>query len=390
MDFNQPIDRRKTHSSKWGSLETKFGVSGDNGIAMSTADSDYRTADCIIEAVQREAAFGVYGYSQAGTEYTGNIQWWMKTRHGWDIDPSWILTSQGLGFAIAQCLAVWSEPGDHAAIFTPVYHEFARKVAKAGRNLTECPLKLVGERYELDLEDAQKRLTGKEKILLWCSPQNPSGRVWDAHEIRAVSDFAKANGMLLVSDEIHHDLVFSPNTFVPTAVAVPDGWDNTVYLTSASKTFSIAGLRTGQMIIPDDGLRAAMVKRLNSLDYKPSWFGVVATQAAYTPEGAAWADAQMEHLGVNRTIMDEGINAIPGVRSLPLQATYLPWLDFSGTGMGAEEIQRRIREDAKIAALPGPIFGTGQDSFIRLNIATQTPIVEEAVTRLQRAFGDLQ
>jgi cystathionine beta-lyase len=390
MDFNTPIDRRNTNSTKWDRMQALYGVSPDDGLAMWTADSDYPTAPCVRDALQRAVDLGVFGYGSADAAYLNAIQWWMQTRHGWEIDTDWILSTQGLGHAIATALDVWTEKDDAVAIFTPVYHEFANKIRKAGRVVTECPMALDGERYVLDLDDAKTRLTGKETMLIWCSPQNPSGRIWSANELRAVAAFAKENGMLLVSDEIHHDLVYAGETFVPMHVATPETADNTVYITAASKTFNIAGLRTGNMIIPDETLRAQMRGRLNAMDYQPNTMGIKMITAAYSPEGAVWADAQMNHLTEMRDLLHAGLGRIPGVRCMPLQATYLTWADFSGTGMTPDEITRRFRIDARIAASDGPTFGTGGAGFMRINFATQRHIVEEAVRRLHTAFSDLQ
>jgi cystathionine beta-lyase len=163
-----------------------------------------------------------------------------------------------------------------------------------------------------------------------------------------------------------------------------------VILTASSKTFNIAGLKTGNIIIPDATLREAMAQRLRSLDYSPNRMGLEMVTAAYTPEGAEWVDAQIEHLIENRRIFDDAVNAIPGVRSLPLASTYLAWVDFSGTGMSFEEISRRVRKDARIAPSPGPEFGPGGETFLRFNLATQAYRVEEAAKRLQEAFSDLQ
>lgn len=390
MTFDAPIDRRGKLQSKWDKMEKLFGVSPKDGLAMWTADSDYPTADCVRQVVRDAAEHGVFGYSWEHAPYLKAVQWWMRTRHGWDVDTNMILTAQGLGNAIALCIDVWSEPDDAVAVFTPVYHEFARKVNAAGRVVTECPLKREGDTYALDLDEAQSRLTGREKLLIWCSPQNPSGRIWTPEELRSVSEFARKNGMLLISDEVHHDLIMPGNTFTPLALAAPEGHDNAIYLTAASKTFNIAGQRTGNMIIPDPALRAMMKNRLHTLDYSPSALGISMVTAAYSPEGAKWVDDQMAHLHRNRTIFDAGINAIPGVRSMPLQATYLAWVDFSGTGMSHDEVRDRIRNIAKIAVSPGPTFGTGGETFMRFNLATQSHVIKDAVERLQKAFGDLQ
>ena len=186
MNFDHPIDRRGTHSSKWDKMETLYGVSPEDGLSMWTADSDYATAPCVIDAIRKAADHGVFGYSWDHPDYLSAVQWWMQTRHNWAIEQDWILTSQGLGNAIALCLDVWSDPGDGVVTFSPVYHEFAHKIAKTGRSLTECPLKRDGDTYVLDLDDAQSRLTGNEKLLLWCSPQHPSGRVWTPDELRQI------------------------------------------------------------------------------------------------------------------------------------------------------------------------------------------------------------
>ena len=390
MSFNDPIERRGTHSSKWDMMETLYDVPQEDGIAMWTADSDYQTAPCVIDALRKAADHGVFGYMPIHDAYLDAIQWWMKTRHNWDIDTSWALTSQGLGNAIALCLDVWTDPGAGVAIFTPVYHEFQIKIEKAGRRAVACPLKRAGDTYVLDLEDAQSRLDGSEQMLIWCSPQNPSGRVWTIDELRAIADFAARNDLILVSDEIHHDLVFPEHTFVPMHKAAPDIEDRLIVLTAASKTFNIAGQRTGNMIIPDATLRKAMQHRLNTLDYKPAALSMQMITAAYSPEGAEWADAQIRHLDQNRKTFDAAIASIPGVTSMPLQATYLAWVDFSGTGMSYDEISRRVRKSARIAPSAGPDFGPGGESFLRFNLATQHSRIKEACARLKEAFSDLQ
>ena len=388
--FHTLVERRGTHSSKWDLMEKLYGVSPDDGLAMWTADSDWPTAPCVLDALRRDLEHGVFGYMNTHDDYLNAICWWMKNRHGWDVETDWILTSQGLGNAIALVIDVWSEPGDHVVTFSPVYHEFRVKTEKAGRVVTECPLVRDGDTYVLDLEDAQSRLTGREKVLLWCSPQNPSGRVWTREELRAIADFAARNDLVLVSDEIHHDLVYPGHEFVPMHVAAPEHTDRLIVACAASKTFNIAGQRTGNMIIPDAALRQRMVQRLNSLDYKPSALGVQMITAAYSPEGAEWADAQIEYLQGNTATFDAAVNAIPGVQSVPLQSTYLGWVDFSGTGMSYEEISRRVREDARIAPSAGPAFGAGGETFLRFNLATSRIRIEEACRRLTEAFSDLQ
>lgn len=390
MDFNAPFDRRNTRQTKWDGMQAFSGISPDDGLAMWIADSDYPTAPCVREALKKALDHGAFGYGWEDRQYLDAICWWMKTRHNWDIDPDWIISSQGLGHGIATCLDIWSNPGDGVVTFSPVYHEFASKVHKAGRALNECPLVRDGDTYVIDFDDAQSRMTGNEKVLIWCSPQNPSGRIWTAAELRAVADFAARNDLLLLCDEVHHDLIYPGETFVPMFNAAPQARARTIYLTAASKTFNLAGQRTGNMIIPDDRLRSEMRKRLAALDYAPNYLAILMITAAYSAEGAAWVDAQMAHLDANRKMFDAGVNAIPGVKSMPLQSTFLAWVDFADTGMTTDEFQARLKETAKIAASPGTSFGQGGATFMRFNLAMPGPMIADAVTRLQKAFADLQ
>lgn len=388
MDFHTLHPMRGTFSGKWDSMGS-FGV-GPDGIAMHVADSDYPSAPCVIEAVTKEAQRGIFNYGFDRKGYVDAFCWWMQTRHGWSVDPDWVLTTQGLGMAIALCIDVWSEPGDDIAFFTPVYHEFRLKTHRAHRNHVELPLALVDGRYELDWDAAEAALTPKTKVLLFCSPQNPSGRVWTVEELRQVADFAARHDLILVCDEVHADLVYAGNTHVPMDIAAPEHRDRMVTLFAASKTFNLAGLRVGQMIIPDDKLRAQMADRLTALNYDATTLGAIASQAAYSPEGNAWVSAQMDYLEENRRIFDAGVNSIPGVRSMPLQATYLPWVDFSGTGMTMEEIAQRVNGQAQITPAPGKWFGTGSELWNRFLLATPRANVEAVVQRLQQAFADLQ
>ena len=390
MSFNDPIDRRGTHSTKWDKMESLYGVSSDDGLAMWTADSDFATAPCVIDAVHKAADHGVFGYVHIHDEYLTAIQWWMKTRHNWQIEKNWILTAQGLGNAIALCLDVYTKPGARVVTFNPVYMEFSAKIEKAGRTPVQIEMPLRDGRYELDFDAAQQQLAGDEVMLIWCSPQNPSGRVWTADELRGVAEFATRNDMILVTDEIHHDLVYSGETFVPLLMAAPDAMDRMIVLTAASKTFNIAGQRTGNMIIADADLRRQMQNRLTALDYKPGSLALAMITAAYSPEGAEWVDAQLEHLAQNKTAFDAAMAQIPGAQSMPLQSTYLAWVDFSGTGMSHAEIMDRINNTAKIAPSPGPVFGPGGETFVRFNLATQRATVDEACRRLLAAFSDLQ
>lgn len=390
MSFDQVIDRRGTHSNKWDTMEAAYGVSSDDGLAMWVADMDFRSPECVQNAVREMLEWGIYGYYGNYQPYREAICWWMENRHGWQVDPSWIFTTHGLCNAVALCLQTFTEPGDGVVLFTPVYHSFARVTRNNDRRVVECPLVLRDGRYEMDFEAYDALLTGNEKAVIFCSPHNPGGRVWTQEEMAGVAAFCERHDLLLISDEIHHDLVFEGNTFTPMHAAQRDIEHRLVLLTAASKTFNIAGTHTGNVIIPDAKLRKRFDRTMRAVNADPANFGVHMVTAAYSPDGAAWVDELVPYLQRNRDAFEMGVNGIPGVRAMPLEATYLSWVDFSGTGMDMEEVHERVFRQAKIAANYGHTFGTGGESFLRFNIGTQHARIQDAIGRLQSAFSDLQ
>jgi cystathionine beta-lyase len=336
------------------------------------------------------AAHGLYGYYGDESGYLDAIRWWMQERHGWAVERDWIFSTHGLVNGTALCVDAFTEPGDGVVLMTPVYHAFARVIRAAGRAVRECPLALVDGRYAMDFERWDSLMTGSERMLVLCSPHNPGGRVWTPEELRGVADFARRHELILVSDEIHHDLVMPGARHTPMPLADPGILDRLVMMSATTKTFNIAGSHIGNVIIPDAGLRARFAGRMAALGHSPNSFGLFMAEAAYSPEGAAWVDALVDYLDGNRRLFDEGVGAIPGLRSMPMQATYLAWVDFSGTGMERAEFTRRVEQEARIAVNHGPSFGSGGESFLRFNLATPRARVAEAVARLQKAFGDLQ
>ena len=389
MSFDTTPDRRGTHSSKWDSMESIYSVSPDDGIAMWVADMEFQPPQCVQDAVKAMHDHGVYGYYGDEGDYRAAIQWWMSERHGWQIDPSWIFTTHGLVNGTALCIDAYTSTGDGVVLFTPVYHAFARVINAAGRHVVSCELANNAGRYEFDFDAYDAQMTGNERMLILCSPHNPSGRVWTKTELQAVAAFAKRHELILVSDEIHHDLTMPGYTHIPTAHI--DGIsDRLVTMTATTKTFNIAGGHAGNVIIKDPDLRARFGGRMAAMGISANSFGLFMATAAYSPDGAAWVDDLRAYLDGNRQVFDAGVNAIPGVKSMALESTYLAWVDFSGTGMSMEEVIERVQKNAKIAASHGPTFGLGGDNFLRFNIGTTRAQIEDAVARLQVAFSDLQ
>ena len=389
MNFDEVIDRHGTHSAKWDMMEKLYGVPAEDGIAMWVADMDFRPPQCVQDALQRMLDHGIYGYYGDDSGYRAAIGWWMKVRHGWDIEDDWIFTTHGLVNGTAMCVDTWTAPGDGVVLFTPVYHAFAKVIKANGRRVVECPLALNHGRYEMDFDSYDALLDGSEKMVILCSPHNPGGRIWSRAELEQVAEFARRHDLILVSDEIHHDLVMPGHKHIPMAL-IEGIEDRLVMMSASTKTFNMAGAHVGNVIIPDKSLHAAFGARMMGLGISPNSFGIHMAEAAYTPEGATWVDALVEYLDGNRKLFDAAINAIPGLASMPLEATYLGWVDFTGTGMTMAEFTRRVEAEARIAVNHGPSFGSGGESFLRFNLATPRSVLQQAATRLTQAFGDLQ
>ena len=390
MDFDEVIDRRGTHSSKWDSMEELYGVSPDSGLSMWVADMDFRAPKIIQEKLHGINSHGIYGYYGDYKEYNNSIKWWMKNRHNWEIDTSWIFTTHGLVNGTGLCIDAFTKPGDGIILFTPVYYQFSNLVEAARRKVVECPLKLIDNHYHFDFVAYERNLSGDEKMVILCSPHNPGGRVWTKNELQEVAKFAKKHDLVLVSDEIHHDLVYPNKSHTVMPIADPSVCDRLVMMTATTKTFNIAGAHSGNVIIPHPNLRQKFSQRIKALGISPNSFGLFMATAAYSPEGAQWLDELLHYIDGNRVIFDKEVNKIPGLSSMPLEGTYLAWVDFSGTGMEEEEFIYRVQEKAKIAVNHGSTFGTGGEKFLRFNLATPRTLVVEATKRLKDAFSDLQ
>ena len=389
FDFDRPVDRRGTHCAKWDMMEATYGVPAEDGLPMWVADMDFPAPPAVNAALMEAARHGVHGYFGDERDYHEAIIGWMARRHGWEVEPEWISTTHGLVAATALCVQAFSHPGEGVILFTPVYHAFARVIRANARVVVESRLMAEDGRYRMDLDALEARLTGRERMVIWCSPHNPGGRVWEREELVALAEFCARNDLLLISDEVHHDLVFPPHRHLPMPLAAPEIRNRLVMLTSASKSFNIAGGHVGNAIIPDRRLRTRFRAALAAAGSSPNHLGVLMTTAAYS-QGDEWIDALVPYLAENAKVFDEGVNAIPGLQSMPLEATYLAWVDFEGTGMSSREFTARVEREARIAANHGSTFGAGGETFLRFNLATPRARVREAVARLAAAFADLQ
>lgn len=388
-DFDTVIDRRHTNCSKWDMLETLYGADPAETLAMWVADMDFAAPPCVNQTLRNLADHGPHGYFGDDRAYKQSIVHWMASRHDWTVAPEWITTVHGLVSGIGLALQTFTQPGDGVILFTPVYHAFHRIIKANDRAIVESRLVERDGRYVMDLDALADRLTGNEKVVILCSPHNPGGRVWSEKELKDLARFCTDHDLLLFSDEVHHDLVYPGHRHIVMQNAAPEITDRLVMFTAASKTFNLAGALTGNVILPDAALRARYQRTLAACGIHAHRLGAMVTTAAYA-HGAEWLDELLVYLDGNRRVFDDGIRSIPGLSSMKLEATYLSWVDFSGTGMEPAEIVRRVQEDARIVANHGTTFGSGGESCLRFNLATPRVRVEAAVTRMRRAFADLQ
>jgi len=388
FDFDEIIDRRGSHSTKWDMIGRVLSDPAADTLPMWVADMDFRAAPAVNDAVRALADHGVHGYFGDDNGYNSALTEWLEKRHGWTADPDWMTHTHGIVSALGLCIQAYSEPGDGVVVFSPVYHMFAKMVEVNGRRLIESPLRQIQGRYEMDMDGLKGQIDKTTKIVLLCSPHNPGGRVWSAAELTALADFCLENDLILVSDEIHQDLVFAGNTHHVTGKVAPQIMDRLVTCSAGTKTFNIAGALTGTAIISNPEMRDAFRARKMAAGLAANnRFGMVAAEAAYRG-GEAWLDALLPYLQANRDRFDAVVaENMPGVRSMRLEATYLAWLDFSGTGLPQEEVYERIERKARIAINKGNSFGQGGANWVRFNFACPRARLDDALSRLITAFA---
>ena len=390
FNFDEVINRIGTHSSKWDTMEAKYGVSQKTGIPMWVADMDFRAPPAVQEALAGALDHGVHGYFGDDSQYRAALISWVKRRHQWEVEPDWIINTHGLGNAISLCIRSFSQPGDSVIVFSPVYHAFARIIKATDRRIVESELVQRDGRYHMDLDELSARLTGNEKLVIFCSPHNPGGRVWTCDEMNELANFCEQHDLMLVSDEVHNDLVYPDKKHYVLADVIPSIRHRLVTLVATTKTFNLAGCMIGSMIASDDFVRSRL-EYVTAAGAGKSFnrIGMLMCTAAWQ-HGDEWLDSLLNYLADNNTIFNDGIAKIPGLRSMQLDATYLCWVDFKDTGMKRLEFTKRVEQQAEIAVNHGNSFGLGGESFLRFNIACRRDLLVEAIERLQRAFADLQ
>jgi cysteine-S-conjugate beta-lyase len=392
FDFDRLIDRRNTHSAKWDKMAALSGITAPDGLPLWVADMDFQAPPGVTAALKEEVERGTHGYYADTGSWAGSIKDWLEKRHNLTIEPSWVSATPGIVTALGLILQACSERDDEVIVFSPAYHMFGNMIVGNGRKPVYVPLEQQNGRYVMDFDLMRQKLSPKTKVVFFCSPHNPGGTVWTRDEIHALAQMCYSHNLILVSDEIHNDLVFPGAKHIPTLNAIPqEWWKNIITCVAATKTFNIAGAHVGACITTDPALKkkldaAIFASGLHSYNL----FGMIATEAAWRT-GEPWLDALIPYLQTNRNAFETGVErAIPGAKAMRLASTYLAWVDFSRVPLPMDDVKKRITERARIFANAGPTFGPGGEPWMRFNFATPKSRVDDAVARLADAFSDIR
>ena len=388
-NFDEIIKRENTNSFKFDLRHKFFGT--HDVYPMWVADMDFKTPSFVIDALKKRLEHEILAYSFQPEGFRTSVVNWMKKRHGWEIKPGWISYSPGVVPSLNIAVTAFTQPGDKVIVQPPVYFPFFQAVKNNNRILVDNPLQLSKGRYFMDFDDLKKKIDSKTKLLLLCNPHNPAGNVWKKEELEELTDICIKNDILIISDEIHSDIVYKPNKHIPTASLSSETANQTITLMSPSKTFNIAGLFTSMVIISNPVLQKKFDKLFNDFHMSQGHiFGSIAHEAAYS-KGEEWLEELLTYLKGNIDFLTEYLNNyIPEINVISPEATYLVWLDCRKLGLNKDELRTFFIEKAQLGLSEGAIFGTNGDGFQRINIACPRSIVEQSLQKLNKAVEKLR
>jgi cystathionine beta-lyase len=388
-NFDIIHERKGTNSVKYDLLETIFGHS--DLLPMWVADMDFKAPQPVLDALQKRIDHGIFGYTFLSDGYYQAIAQWHKKRQNLKLNREWIYPGIGIVPTLNFMVQVYTNPSDKIIVQPPVYYPFFNAAKDHGRKLIQNELILQGGRYYIDFDDLEAQVDQDTKLFFLCHPHNPGGRIWSSEELQKLGQFCLDNDILLISDEIHSDLIIPGNTFTP-ALSLPDEISqNIITCMAPSKTFNLAGLSSSYIICKNPAIMEKYTKYIEKLHISQgNVFGGIALEAAYSDEGEAWLQELMKYIQDNYTFLKSFLNKeIPGVKIMEPEATYLVWLDFSEFFDNAHDLQQFTRKKSKLALNDGILFGKGGHLFERINIACPKKILEKALNQLKNAFDQL-
>ena len=389
-DFDTVIERRGTICKKWDDMVPNFGT--NDLFPMWIADMDFKAPPEVIEAVRERVDHGVFGYTARLDPYRESIAGWLKGRHGWEIKTEWIKHTAGVVPALSASILAFTQPGEGILVQPPVYYPFFASIKGRGRRVVENPLVFKNGRFEMDFDDLEKKLDDPSvKLVFLCSPHNPGGRVWTREELEKFAAICVSKGVIVISDEIHCDVVFKGRKHIPLASLSEEIANLTLTTVAPSKTFNIAGLNTAAVIIPSRRLRENYQTVVDFLHTDgANVFGAVALEAAYN-KGGPWLDELVDYLEGNMEYMKKFLaERLPNILVVEPDGTYVPLLDCRELNLSGPELEKLLVEEGKIALDGGHWFGTGGAGFVRINIATPRTLLKEGLERIEKAVKSLK
>lgn len=369
FDFDRVPDRHGTNSVKWDIQKYRFGVEGL--LPFWIADMDFPVAPCITAAMQTRLVHPVYGYTAPSLSYKKGLCGWLERRHGWSVQPDWLVPAQNTVTALTVALTSVTAPGDGVLVLTPAYDPFFTAVTATGRTLITLPLTENNARYELDFDTFEQTLRQGVRALLFCNPHNPGGKVWTAAELERIAALCARWNVTILSDDVHCDWAFAPSIYTPIA-AFPDAATRTVVFTAPSKTFNLAGLSACTLVIPDDILRRTVEKGLAGMFIKgPNLFALAAMEAAYNEEeAAAWLDDAKAYVAQNAAEAAAFLaSRTPRLHLFNPEGTFMLWLDCRALTQDSGALCRTLAQNYGISLNDGTPYGEGGQGFVRINIA---------------------
>lgn len=386
-DFDRPIDRKGTDCVKYDLAPRLFGK--EDLLQLWVADMDFESPEVVRQAVVRRAQHPIYGYTLQSERFLQAAQGWVRRRHGWEIGTESILYSPGVVPALAMLVHTFTKRADRVLIHTPVYPPFHEVVLGQDRELVCCPMLQDEEGdYALDFARMEQEFAQGVRLMIFCHPHNPVGRVWTRGELERLMVLCECYDVLVVSDEIHSDLLLFGHRHIPLASLSPQAAARTITCMAPSKTFNLAGMSAAFTVIENETLRARYRKEMNTFHlFVGNTFGTEAFIAAYE-QAEPWLDALLPYLEQNVLLVEQYLSRMPGLRMCRPQATYLLWIDFRGLGLDRQALRALAVERAGLAMNEGHTFGTEGDGFFRMNVACPRPMLERALQQLEAALAE--
>lgn len=381
-NFDEIVPRRGTGSLKWDACPDQ------NVLPFWVADMDFRTADCIQDALINRARHGVYGYASITDSYYDAVINWFATRHGWKIEREWILPVSGVIPALSAAIGTYMPNGGKVLVQSPAYNHFFISLEQNGCEAVSAELIRVGNTYRMDFDALEEKASDPDiSLMILCNPQNPVGRVWSRDELRRVGEICLRHGVTVVSDEIHCELASPCYAYAPFATVGEDIARNAIICVSPTKPFNMAGVKIANIIIPDPDIRERVRKVVEQREIGGSGpFGIDALTAAYSEGGAEWLDELNVYISDNYEYMREYIEKyLPAFPIMKLEGTYLVWMDCSALGMTSAALEETLKAEAGIWINAGTMYGPGGEGYMRWNLACPRSILEEGLHRF-RAF----